>query len=394
MKKKFIRPEIKEELEHHDRWMVSYADFITLLFAFFVVLYASSSINASKYEQLSASVGAAFNTRPEIKKISVVPSALYSVPSEAESASLPESVALIQKPPVEIITEAEKELLVTGIDKLERNEKKLLNLIELKNQDHIALQASVIELQTSIIEYDYEIKRLEDQFESDKKRLSGQLTQTEQKLQSATAANQAMQGGMRVRSDILSKVQRALASQGIQIEVDTQNGLLRLPETLLFDSGKADFRNGGDNALKIVARNLSLFLNCYTQMADAESSSDTCNKITSGTERHAIDSVLIEGHTDALPISNSVFRDNWDLSVARAKNTYLELIKNEKTLENLENDRGQPLVSFSAYAGRRPISNNDSETERRKNRRIDIRLIMAPPSFVASTTTLTLKSQE
>ena len=31
-----------EEPENHERWLVSYADFITLLFAFFVVLYATS----------------------------------------------------------------------------------------------------------------------------------------------------------------------------------------------------------------------------------------------------------------------------------------------------------------------------------------------------------------
>lgn len=36
-----------------DRWMVSYADFITLLFAFFVVMYAISSVNEGKYRALS-----------------------------------------------------------------------------------------------------------------------------------------------------------------------------------------------------------------------------------------------------------------------------------------------------------------------------------------------------
>ncbi|HRE16841.1 MAG TPA: flagellar motor protein MotB, partial [Rhodocyclaceae bacterium] len=34
-----------EEHENHERWLVSYADFITLLFAFFVVMYAISSVN-------------------------------------------------------------------------------------------------------------------------------------------------------------------------------------------------------------------------------------------------------------------------------------------------------------------------------------------------------------
>src|SRR5271165_346994 len=42
--------------ESHDRWLVSYADFITLLFAFFVVMYASSQSDKAKAQQVSDSV--------------------------------------------------------------------------------------------------------------------------------------------------------------------------------------------------------------------------------------------------------------------------------------------------------------------------------------------------
>lgn len=50
-----------ENTNNHDRWMVSYADFITLLFAFFVVMYAISSVNEGKYKTLSDSLGHAFS---------------------------------------------------------------------------------------------------------------------------------------------------------------------------------------------------------------------------------------------------------------------------------------------------------------------------------------------
>lgn len=49
-----------EEHENHERWLVSYADFITLLFAFFVVMYSISSVNEGKYRVLSDSIVAAF----------------------------------------------------------------------------------------------------------------------------------------------------------------------------------------------------------------------------------------------------------------------------------------------------------------------------------------------
>jgi len=50
-----------EEHENHERWLVSYADFITLLFAFFVVMYAISSVNEGKYRVLSDTMVEAFS---------------------------------------------------------------------------------------------------------------------------------------------------------------------------------------------------------------------------------------------------------------------------------------------------------------------------------------------
>ncbi len=51
----------EEEHTNHERWLVSYADFITLLFAFFVVMYAISSVNEGKYRVLSETLNQAFS---------------------------------------------------------------------------------------------------------------------------------------------------------------------------------------------------------------------------------------------------------------------------------------------------------------------------------------------
>lgn len=50
-------------LENHERWLISYADLITLLFAFFVVMYAISIVNEGKYKVLSDALGDAFGGR-------------------------------------------------------------------------------------------------------------------------------------------------------------------------------------------------------------------------------------------------------------------------------------------------------------------------------------------
>ena len=55
------RQRVLEDSDNRDRWLVSYADFITLLFGFFVVMYAISSVNEGKYRILSHSLMAAFD---------------------------------------------------------------------------------------------------------------------------------------------------------------------------------------------------------------------------------------------------------------------------------------------------------------------------------------------
>ena len=60
-----------------DRWLISYADFITLLFAFFVVMYSVSQVNESKYKILSDSLFQAFETR----QTSIIPIPLGDEPA-------------------------------------------------------------------------------------------------------------------------------------------------------------------------------------------------------------------------------------------------------------------------------------------------------------------------
>lgn len=62
------------EHDNHDRWMISYADFVTLLFAFFVVMYAISSVNEEKYKTFSNSLSIAFTRQPVTAPAGIAPS--------------------------------------------------------------------------------------------------------------------------------------------------------------------------------------------------------------------------------------------------------------------------------------------------------------------------------
>lgn len=79
-------PRKKKHDEHvsHERWLVSYADFITLLFAFFVVLFASSQVNHRKISQLAQAIQAAF------QQLGIFPTA-YTHPPLTPTGSIPVS---------------------------------------------------------------------------------------------------------------------------------------------------------------------------------------------------------------------------------------------------------------------------------------------------------------
>lgn len=93
----------EQEPESHERWLVSYADFITLLFAFFVVMYAVSSVNEGKYRVLSNTLTDAFREPVrsmdpiqvgELRRTSgtLLGDTTSQAPIETESQGGPESV--------------------------------------------------------------------------------------------------------------------------------------------------------------------------------------------------------------------------------------------------------------------------------------------------------------
>ena len=55
-----------EEHVNHERWLVSYADMLTLLFVLFVVLYSMSDVNLKKFSELAAGLSAGFGSQSAV----------------------------------------------------------------------------------------------------------------------------------------------------------------------------------------------------------------------------------------------------------------------------------------------------------------------------------------
>ncbi len=213
--------------------------------------------------------------------------------------------------------------------------------------------------------------------------------QERQRLEAETQAQQAEKQRLETvvtrltnndstRRALLKDMQELLKKRGLRVLIDEKNGILRLPEALLFDSGAAQFRPEGIQAMQQLAAVLLDILPCYSQAPAAL----TQHCAISADVR--LEAVLIEGHTDNKPISTDEFQDNWNLASYRALSTYKALSAYAPELENLKNSQQQALLSVSAYADRRPVAEQDTEEGRRKNRRIDLRFLMAapPPALV------------
>ena len=246
-----MRRKKHEEHVNHERWLVSYADFITLLFAFFVVMFATSQVDKSKAAAVSESVKKAL-----------------------EGESFDSMVRVILGGTVDHTGPGNAQRLGPGGD---------------KRQVKSAVKKSpplAVELLPSL---EILTKQLAPEIKSGKLQIS-----------------------MVPRGLVISFSQAALFPSGEDvIAKDTYPSIQKIAEALM----------------------------------------------------RIPNPVRMEGHTDAVPIHNSRFRSNWELSAARSIALLEALIK-----AGAPHDR----LSIAGYADTNPVDDNDTEQGRAKNRRVDI----------------------
>lgn len=228
-------------------------------------------------------------------------------------------------------------------------------------RDHLALERDRLAAERDLLAEERDLSALErDELRAQRDQL-GEVT--DYLLQ-----NDATRRGM------LATVQDMLRARDVEVVIEPENGVLRLPENLLFDSGQAVLRPEGGRALRELATVLARTLPCYAEGPEAA-------QLDCPTPpQPLLEAVLVEGHTDDRPIRTADFVDNWELAAERALNTYRALIDHEASLGLLANARGEALLGVSGYEAQRPVSTEDSDEARRLNRRIDLRFLIAAPS--------------
>lgn len=190
-------------------------------------------------------------------------------------------------------------------------------------------------------------------------------------------ATQAVTETKITRREMLENIKTEMERRGVKVIIDPKNGVLRLPEELLFPRGAFELTDKGRNALTHLANVLAMILPCYA--TSLSYSADECPPSRGG----RLEAVYIEGHTDDRPIIGDLgkgIRSNWELSTARAITTFQALVQEEPELAEIYNDNDQKILGVSGYAENRPARLEDTEDARSANRRIDLRLLMAAPT--------------
>jgi chemotaxis protein MotB len=235
----------------NERWLVSYADFVTLLFAFFVVLYAHSQTDGQQTKQLAASFRAAMGDDELQRTLAQLMGTPGSKPKlEPPSGNLPATTGDAPDTP-------------KGME----------------------LLPSMKELN----------KTLEKEIESGK----------------------------------------------MEVRLERRGLIISLREAGIFPSGDSTILPATKHSLGLVAQ-------CLRPLPNP---------------------VRLEGHTDAVPIHNSRFRSNWELSAARSI-ALMELFTSEF---GITRDR----ISVAGFAETAPVATNATDEGRARNRRVDVVVLTA-----------------
>ena len=175
-----------------------------------------------------------------------------------------------------------------------------------------------------------------DKLTTERGQLQAGLTDAKTRLEELRKQKAAAEARLQMFRSLVDKL-RAMIDAG-QLKVVTREGrmLIALPDDVLFDSGKAEVKPQGQEALAKIAQVLSTI-----------------------PDRRFV----VAGHTDNVPIRSGRYRSNWDLSAARAIEVTLFLVSKGM----------KPQVLAAAGFGEfDPVAQNDTPEHRTQNRRIEI----------------------
>ena len=202
----------------------------------------------------------------------------------------------------------------------------------------------------------------------------------------------------RQRANILLWIKNYLEFNGVQdIQIIAEQGVIRLPEGVLFASSKFDIEPNSiaEFGVRTLANGLAKVLPCMVlnKRGYPYYGIMQCEESRYHNENNAfVQGVYIEGHTDSDPIGKSGLpgdrnlTTNLKLSARRSTNTFEALSAFQPDILNFygavsdtDKLRFEPVLAASAYGEQRPAADNGTREGKKNNRRIDLRVVMYLP---------------
>lgn len=175
--------------------------------------------------------------------------------------------------------------------------------------------------------------------ESERGNLASSLEETQRALEELRERERQQQERLATFRRMLERFQSMIDSGRLRVRITRNRMLIELSENILFDSGRAELREQGEQALAEVVEILNTIPNRHFQVA---------------------------GHTDNIPMRSSRFDSNWELSTQRAVNVARYMIEQGMSAER---------ISAAGYADTQPVASNETSEGRAQNRRIEIVLL-------------------
>lgn len=141
---------------------------------------------------------------------------------------------------------------------------------------------------------------------------------------------------LELERDIRSEFKKFAIIEAISIRRDLRGVIISIGDDVLFDSGSAEIRRNARPLLAMIAS--------FIRKSQRE--------------------IIVEGHTDNMPLRNSRYASNLELSTARSASTYAYLATEEAIRPE--------QMSAAGYGEFRPLASNATLEGRANNRRVDI----------------------
>ena len=376
-------------------WLATFADLMSLLMCFFVLLLSFAEVDAQRFKKMAESMKDAFGVQREVPVMDVVmgtsvikqefspstvtdPSIIDEVRQQttdvekeqldvpdAKKGDLQEKMEQLYEEIEEmegVIKEQREQLEQADPEKLAELEKALAELKEELEKAKQSLQAKIDELLEKIeamekvmeeqraaleqvtdpekvAEMEKAMQELKEELEKVADEQQPEFDASEQE-RLELEQQRKLQAEIKQQTDELKGILKDEIADGlVTVEAVEDKIIIRIQEKGSFPSGSADFNPG--------------FLDVIDRISDA---------VVRSPGR-----VVVAGHTDDVPIYTSRFRSNWELSSARAVTVVHALLMNPGV--------SQDRVLVEGHADSKPLVPNDSPENRAKNRRVELILV-------------------